>query len=124
MLGGRFLLSYAETGAERARVRRFVHGNTWTAMVSCLAILAMVLLQTPTWVHLATLAAGLGLVNYQCLGPLQRIMAPLIARDAARRGRSGTNWKYETLYGRTGIIAMNLMVTGMVLYSLMRSGRL
>jgi RNA polymerase sigma factor (sigma-70 family) len=74
--------------------------------------------------QLTVLAVGLGVVNYQCLVPLQRVMAPMIARDSARRGRTGTNWKFESVYGRTGIIAMNLMVIALVVYSLMRSGNL
>lgn len=123
-LGGRFLMSYTETASERADVRRFLYLNIITGMFWCLAILLAVLLQTPVWAQLTILAVGLGVVNYQCLVPLQRVMAPMIARDSARRGRTGTNWKYESMYGRTGIIAMNLMVIALVLYSLARSGRL
>lgn len=123
-LGGRFLMSYTETASERADVRRFLYLNIITGMFWCLAILLAVLLQTPVWAQLTVLAVGLGVVNYQCLVPLQRVMAPMIARDSARRGRTGTNWKYESMYGRTGIIAMNLMVIALVLYSLARSGRL
>ncbi len=123
-LGGRFLMSYTETASERADVRRFLYLNIITGMFWCLAILLAVLLQTPVWAQLTVLAVGLGVVNYQCLVPLQRVMAPMIARDSTRRGRTGTNWKYESMYGRTGIIAMNLMVIALVLYSLARSGRL
>ncbi|HFF3762515.1 RNA polymerase sigma factor [Stenotrophomonas forensis] len=123
-LGGRFLMSYTETDAERADVRRFLYLNITTGMFWCLAILLAVMLQVPVWAQLAVLAVGLGVVNYQCLIPLQRVMAPMIVRDSARRGRTGINWKYESMYGRTGIIAMNLMVIALVLYSLVRSGRL
>ncbi|MDT3501114.1 RNA polymerase sigma factor [Stenotrophomonas maltophilia] len=123
-LGGRFLLSYAETEPERSQVRRFVHLNTWTVMACCLSILLVVLLQTPVWVHLVVMAIGLGAVNYQCLGPLQRLMRPLIVRDAARRGRQGISWKYEAMYGRSAIIAMNLLVIALVAYTLLDSGRL
>ncbi|HDS1676711.1 sigma-70 family RNA polymerase sigma factor [Stenotrophomonas maltophilia] len=123
-LGGRFLMSYTETDAERAGVRRFLYLNITTGMFWCLAILLAVMLQVPVWAQLAVLAVGLGVVNYQCLVPLQRVMAPMIVRDSARRGRTGINWKYESMYGRTGIIAMNLMVIALVLYSLVRSGRL
>ncbi|KOQ71874.1 RNA polymerase sigma factor [Stenotrophomonas maltophilia] len=123
-LGGRFLMSYTETDAERADVRRFLYLNITTGMFWCLAILLAVMLQVPVWAQLAVLAVGLGVVNYQCLVPLQRMMAPMIVRDSARRGRTGINWKYESMYGRTGIIAMNLMVIALVLYSLVRSGRL
>ncbi len=123
-LGGRFLMSYTETASERADVRRFLYLNIITGMFWCLAILLAVMLQAPVWAQLTVLAVGLGVVNYQCLVPLQRVMAPMIARDSARRGRTGINWKFESMYGRTGIIAMNLMVIALVVYSLMRSGRL
>ncbi|MBH1634192.1 sigma-70 family RNA polymerase sigma factor [Stenotrophomonas maltophilia] len=123
-LGGRFLMSYTETASERADVRRFLYLNIITGMFWCLAILLAVMLQAPVWAQLTVLAVGLGVVNYQCLVPLQRVMAPMIARDSARRGRTGINWKFESMYGRTGIIAMNLMVIALVVYSLLRSGRL
>ncbi|MGG6343106.1 RNA polymerase sigma factor [Stenotrophomonas indicatrix] len=123
-LGARFLMSYTETESERTQVRRFVRLNTGTGLVWCLLILLAVLLQAPVWGQLLALALGLGVVNYQCLVPLQRVMAPMIARDSARRGRSGTNWKFESMYGRTGIIGANVFVIGMVVYSLMQNGRL
>ncbi|WP_414492925.1 RNA polymerase sigma factor [Stenotrophomonas maltophilia] len=123
-LGGRFLMSYTETASERADVRRFLYLNIITGMFWCLAILLAVMLQAPVSAQLTVLAVGLAVVNYQCLVPLQRVMAPMIARDSARRGRTGINWKFESMYGRTGIIAMNLMVIALVVYSLMRSGRL
>lgn len=96
-LGGRFLMSYTETDAERADVRRFLYLNITTGMFWCLAILLAVMLQVPVWAQLAVLAVGLGVVNYQCLVPLQRVMAPMIVRDSARRGRTGINWKYESM---------------------------
>lgn len=123
-LGARFLMSYTETESERTQVRRFVRLNTGTGLVWCLLILLAVLLQAPVWGQLLALALGLGVVNYQCLVPLQRVMTPMIARDSARRGRSGTNWKFESMYGRTGIIGANVFVIGLVAYSLMHSGRL
>ena len=121
-LGGRFLLRFADTQQERTAVRRFVHLNTFTAMVVCTGLLISLMLQVPIWLQLAILVIGLGTVNYQCLVPLQRVMAPMIARDSARRGRSGTNWKYESVYGRTGIIGANVFVIGLVVYALMRNG--
>ena len=123
-LGGRFLLRFAETPQEQAEVRRFVHLNTFTAMVVCTSLLVSLMLAVPLWLQLALLVIGLGVVNYQCLVPLQRIMKPLIARDAARKGRSAINWQYELAYGRSGVLVMNLIVVGLLLYSLVRSGRL
>ncbi|OBU69751.1 RNA polymerase subunit sigma-70 [Stenotrophomonas maltophilia] len=123
-LGGRFLLSYAETGAECARIRRFVHLSTGTSLAWCLAILMTVLLQSPLWAHVLVLAGGLAIINYQCLVTLRRIMAPMLMRDATRRGHTGINWKYEAMYGLTGMIAVNLLVIAAVAYTLMRTGRL
>lgn len=123
-LGARFLMSYTDTEDERTQVRSFVRLNTGTGLVWCLAILVAVVLQVPVWGQLVLLALGLGVVNYQCLVPLQRLMAPMIARDSARRGHSGTNWKFESMYGRTGIIGANVFVVGLVAYSLMQHGRL
>jgi hypothetical protein len=54
--------------------------------------------------------AGMAIINYQCLVPLQRIMAPLLARDAKRKGRSGRHWLYESMYGRTGVAIANVFV--------------
>ncbi|MEN5185328.1 MULTISPECIES: sigma-70 family RNA polymerase sigma factor [Stenotrophomonas] len=123
-LGARFLMSYTGTEDERTQVRRFVRINTGTGLAWCLVMLVATLLQVPMWSQLLLLALGLAVVNYQCLVPLQRLMAPMIARDSARRGRSGTNWKFESLYGRTGIIGANVFVIALVVYSLMRSGNL
>ena len=66
----------ADTPQERAAVRRFVHLNTFTAMVVCTSLLVSLMLQVPLWLQLAILVIGLGTVNYQCLVPLQRLMAP------------------------------------------------
>lgn len=123
-LGARFLMSYTETEGERTQVRRFVRINTGTGLAWCLVMLVATLLQVPMWSQLLLLALGLAVVNYQCLVPLQHLMAPMIARDSARRGRSGTNWKFESLYGRTGIIGANVFMIALVVYSLMQSGRL
>lgn len=117
-------MSYTGTEDERTQVRRFVRINTGTGLAWCLVMLVATLLQVPMWSQLLLLALGLAVVNYQCLVPLQRLMAPMIARDSARRGRSGTNWKFESLYGRTGIIGANVFVIALVVYSLMRSGNL
>ena len=122
-LGGRYLLSYAETAQERRQVMAFVHLNTLSAMLMAGSVLVLCLLQAPGWAVVAALVLGLAVVNYQCLVPLRRIMAPLIARDAARHGRSGANWKYESMYGRRAIVAMNVLVIGALAWTMMRGGR-
>lgn len=117
-LGGRFLLSYAEHPGERRQVMRFVHYSTFTALLFCLGVLFCTAARAPLWAVLGVLLVGLLAVNYQCLVPLQRIMKPLIARDNARRGRTGTNWKYESMYGHTGVVIMNVGVIGAMVWAL------
>lgn len=47
-------------------MRRFVHLNTFTAMVVCTSLLISQMLQVPIWLQLAILVIGTGTVNYQC----------------------------------------------------------
>ena len=62
----------------------------------------------------------MAVINYQCLVPLQRIMAPLLARDAARRGRTGKHWLYESMYGRTGVYLANVGVAAALAWAYLR----
>jgi hypothetical protein len=84
--------------------------NTATAAVFSIGILILGGI-TDHWLPILLYAlAGMAVINYQCLVPLQRIMKPLLARDNARRGRTGTNWAYESMYGRTGVFIANVCV--------------
>ncbi|GAB3056370.1 RNA polymerase sigma factor [Stenotrophomonas tumulicola] len=121
-LGGRYLMAFAETPEERTCIRRFVHVNTFTALAVCLSVLLVTLLALPVWIGLTVLIAGLALVCWQCLVPLQRIMAPLVARDSARRGRRGKNWKYEAMYGRPAVFASAVLVLLGIGYVLWKNG--
>ncbi|MGH8027499.1 MAG: RNA polymerase sigma factor [Pseudoxanthomonas sp.] len=109
-LGGLFLLRFAETADERRRIRGFVFMNTATAAIFSIGVVVLVGI-TQHWLPMLLYAlAGMAVINYQCLVPLQRIMAPLLARENARRGRTGTNWAYESMYGRTGVLIANVFV--------------
>lgn len=109
-LGGLFLLRFADTADERRQIRGFVFMNTATAAVFSIGILILVGF-TSHWLPILLYAlAGMAVINYQCLVPLQRIMKPLLARDNAKHGRTGTNWTYESMYGRTGVVIANLFV--------------
>ena len=55
----------------------------------CLPVLMLSVLEAPVWMLLSAMALGMAAVNYQCLYPLQKVMAPMLARDAARHGRNG-----------------------------------
>lgn len=124
-LGGRYLMSFAESPHERTQIRRFVHLNTLTALVVCITVLALSLLAAPVWVGLFALFAGLSLVCRQCLVPLRQIMQPLIDRDAERRGRQGKrNWTYEAMYGKQGMLGAGLGALIVVGALLWRNGSL
>jgi RNA polymerase sigma factor (sigma-70 family) len=113
-LGGRYLLCYTETPVERAAVHRFVHYSTLTAMLVCMTVLVLTTLQAALYWPLIAMVLGTSVVNYQCLVPLQRIMAPMIARDAARKGRTGPSWVYQSMYGRPALLVTNLVIAGIV----------
>ncbi|HAI48162.1 MAG TPA: RNA polymerase subunit sigma-70, partial [Stenotrophomonas sp.] len=123
-LGGRYLMSYAESPGEREQVRQFVVLSSVTAMVMCLSVLMLSVLDAPVWMLLTAMVLGMGAVNYQCLFPLQKVMAPMLARDAAQHGRRGPNWKYQLMYGRSAVVLVTLGVAALVVYSLLRTGRL
>lgn len=113
-LGGLYLLRFADTAEERRQIRRFIFLNTGTAALFCTGVLLLVFFSAPKPSILLYSLAGMAVISYQCLVPLQRVMAPLLARDAARRGLVGKNWLYESLYGRLGVlIAMTTVVAVM-----------
>ncbi|KAF1055435.1 MAG: hypothetical protein GAK43_00229 [Stenotrophomonas maltophilia] len=118
-LGGRFLLTFADTATERRSVLREVVHNTVTALLTCSSILAVTLMHVQVWLLLAVVALGLGAVSWQCLGRLRRTMPPLVARDNACHGRR-FHWRYETSYGWTGVMLMNLIVVAAIVVALLR----
>ncbi len=119
-LGGLCLLRFAETADERRQIRGFVFMNTATAAIFSLGVLVLVAItRQPLPVALYALA-GMAVINYQCLVPLQRIMTPLLARHAARRGRSGKHWLYESMYGRTGVVIANVFVVVALAWAFLR----
>lgn len=103
-LGGVYLLRFADTAEERRQIRRFLFLNTGTVALFCVGVLLLVVFAASKLPILLYSVAGMAVISYQCLVPLQRIMTPLLARDAARRGLSGKNWLYESLYGRLGVL--------------------
>ena len=123
--GGRYLLSYADTEAERSALRRFVLINTSTAALVGIALNLAVLLTTGWLAVFSVAVVGMAIVNYQCLVPLRRLMLPLLARRAARRGQPGKriHWCYESLYGWLGVVWASLFVLVALLFALRLAGR-
>ncbi|NDK39995.1 sigma-70 family RNA polymerase sigma factor [Pseudoxanthomonas gei] len=119
-LGGLSLLSMAETADERRQIRGFLFMNTATSAIFCLGIVVLVALDARTLPVVAYTLAGMAVINYQCLVPLQRIMAPMLARAATRGGRTGKYWVYESMYGRTGVYLANLGVVAVLAWAYLR----
>lgn len=119
-LGGLCLLRFAETAEERRQIRGFVFMNTATAAAFSLGMLVLVAFTRQPLPLLLYALAGMAVINYQCLVPLQRIMTPLLARDAERKGRSGKHWLYESMYGRTGVVIANVFVVLALAWAFLR----
>ncbi len=119
-LSNLYLLGYAETLEEKRGLRRFMRLNTISAFAFCFCTMAGVALDVGLPGSLVTMALGMILLNYQYLVTLPRLMAPMLARDAARHGRSGPSWVYQSMFGRSAIAVTTLMVVALVLFVLLR----
>lgn len=115
-----YLLQYAQTPAERSQLLRFTRLHTITALLFCFSALGGVVLRLGTAAGMLLLALGMIVLNYQYLVTLPRIMALMLARDAAHNGRSGPSWVYRSLFGRSSVVIASLLVVASVLYALLR----
>ncbi len=120
-LSNLYLLRYAETAEENRRVRRFMRLHTISAFVFCVCALAGVVFRMGLVGGMLTLAAGMAALNYQYLVTLPRVMAPMLARDAARHGRSGPSRVYQSVFGRSVIVATSLLAVAATLFALLRN---
>ncbi|MEG1679036.1 MAG: RNA polymerase subunit sigma-70, partial [Stenotrophomonas sp.] len=59
-------------------------------------------------------------LNYQYLVTLPRVMAPMLARDAARHGRKGPSWVYQSMFGRSAVVTTSLLAVAATLYALLQ----
>lgn len=109
-LGSLSLLRFAETAEERRQVRHFIFISTGTAALFCIGALFVAAMSAGKPTLLLYAAAGMAVINYQCLVLLPRVMSPMLARAAARRGRRRV-WSYEFMYGRTGAAISSISVT-------------
>ncbi len=119
-LGCLYLLRYAESAGERAQVQRFMRLHTVTAALFCGSTLLAVALRLGMVATLATLALGMCAINYQYLVTLPRIMGPMLARDAARHGRSGPSRVYNSLFGRSAVVVTSALAIAAVLFVLLK----
>ncbi|MEA5666365.1 sigma-70 family RNA polymerase sigma factor [Stenotrophomonas sp. MH1] len=118
-LSSLYLLRYAETAQERTQLRRFLRLHVTTAFLFCTSTMATVLLRMGPLPGVLVIAVGMTVLNYQYLVSLPRVMAPMLARDAARHGRRGPTWVYRSLFGRSAVVGASLLVVVAVAYALM-----
>ncbi len=114
-----YLLRYAETPDEHARLRRFLRVHNVTTVLFCGGTLAVVALDLGLVVGLSVMAIGMIALNYQYLFTLPRVMAPMLARDAARHGRKGPTWIYRSMFGRTAMVSATVFTVVSVLFALL-----
>lgn len=118
-LASLYLLRYAETADELKQVRRFLRLHNLTTVLFCGSVLSVVALNLGLTAGLSVMAVGMIALNYQYLVTLPRVMAPMLARDAARHGRKGPTWIYRSMFSRTAMVSATVFTVGMVLFSLL-----
>ena len=117
--GSLYLLRYAETSVEQVQVRKFLRLHNGTIVLFCGSILGGVALKLSVATELTVMAIGMIVLNYQYLVTLPRVMAPMLARDAARHGRNGPSWVYRSMFGRTAMVTATVFTVALVLYTML-----
>jgi RNA polymerase sigma factor (sigma-70 family) len=118
-LSGRYLQVYAETHEERMQLQGFLRKHTLASVAFCASVLIVVLLDLGIAAALTALAIGMAVLNYLYLVTLPKVMAPMLARDAARHGRRGPSLFYRSLFGRTAVAGSSALCVIAVLASLL-----
>ncbi|WP_269790609.1 RNA polymerase sigma factor [Stenotrophomonas sp. Iso1] len=114
-----YLLRYAETSVEQVQVRKFLRLHNVTTVLFCSSMFGVVALKLSVVTGLTVLAIGMIVLNYQYLITLPRVMAPMLARDAARHGRNGPSWVYRSMFGRAAMVTATVFTVAMVLYTML-----
>jgi len=121
---GFYLLSYADTELERRQLRGLIRRMIGVAVITCIAAMAVSLIGAGVWWMVGSLLAGTMVLNVQFCTTLYRLMAPMLARDAARHGRQGPTWIYQGTFGRPALIASNVFVLITAAWTLSKAGAL
>ncbi|WP_434212152.1 RNA polymerase sigma factor [[Pseudomonas] boreopolis] len=116
-LCSRLLFSYTETEQERLQVWRAYRRYMVHAAIAVAAAAAIGLLTHGPWPLALAMLAGLVVLNYDLIVTVPRVMAPLLARDAARAPQTAGRRQlvYRLNFGTSGLIVSN---TGVVLMAL------
>ena len=114
-----YLLRYAETSVEQVQVRKFLRLHNVATVLFCSSMFGVVALKLSVATGLTVMAIGMIALNYLYLVTLPRVMAPMLARDAARYGRNGPSWIYRSMFGRAAMVTATVFTVAMVLYTML-----
>ncbi|QDH69681.1 RNA polymerase sigma factor [Marilutibacter alkalisoli] len=114
-----YLCRFAGNEDERRRISRFMTINSLSGAIWLVAILLAS--TSPHWLPFtAAFAIGFIVINYQYLGPLQQLMAPMLARpENQHRVRC-----YQYMVGRKAVAYASLFTLAVMVYALFSSGRI
>ena len=120
----KMLVAYADDEAERAEVLRVYHTYIWTSVLAVGLTLAAAFgfeSLVPTY---ALAFAAIAVLNWQLLGPLARVMKPLLRRDAIRNpeGARTRQLLYRLTFGPSGVVISNLAITGGLVLLYLKGG--
>lgn len=113
----RLLFSYTENEHERLRVWRAYRRYMLRSTAALALTILVALLTHGAWPLALAMLAGLALVNHDMVVTMPKVMAPLLARDAARAPHTAARRQlaYRLSFGASGIVLSNVCVVMMAL---------
>jgi RNA polymerase sigma factor (sigma-70 family) len=108
-----YLTRFCQSLEDRRQVKRFMLLNSATGAAWVFLLMLSSLPVSRLWV-IPAFVLGLGLINYQYLVMLPRIMDPMLAHPANRRRRRG----YQYFMGRKAMILSSVVATAAVAWVL------
>ncbi|CAD7378988.1 RNA polymerase sigma factor [Xanthomonas arboricola] len=119
-----YLLRFAQTAAEAAAIRRFLHITTLTSVLVVGSTLLLKRLDAGAWTSLLLLGAGMAVLNYQSIRVLPRVMRPMLERDAQRRGTTRARLLYRCMFSPGAMLVSTAAVMLPIVRHYMKLGML
>ncbi|AKU49220.1 sigma-70 family RNA polymerase sigma factor [Xanthomonas arboricola] len=119
-----YLLRFAQTAAEAAAIRRFLHITTLTSVLVVGSTLLLKRLDAGAWASLLLLGAGMAVLNYQSIRVLPRVMHPILERDAQRRGNMRAPLLYRCMFSPGAMLVSTAAVMLPIVRHYMKLGML
>ena len=110
----KMLTAYADDEVERGEILRVYHTYIWTSLLAVGLTLAAAFSFESLVPTYALALAAIAILNWQLLGPLARVMQPLLRRDAMRNpdGARTRQLLYRLTFGPSGVAISNLAIIG------------